>query len=187
MTVTLNTQLLLQDKFFAGDKKAKMSMPQKESDNPPAHLYTTLQIYQKYAPQNAYSNKQDSYFWGKDPNEGDEFSIILNQPVKLKKISIETGHSFQKNDYLRNGVLEASPTLISTPSTTSGKCNCTDYVPLGNFTHGVVDLHDLKLEFPVKCLRIRLTKGQEEWLIIYQISIDTWKDIGSEVTSQPPQ
>ena len=92
MTVTLNTRLLLQDKFFAGDKKAKMSMPQKENDNPPAHLYTTLQVYQKYAPQNAYSNKQDSYFWGKDPKEGDEFSIILNQPVKLKKISIETGH-----------------------------------------------------------------------------------------------
>ena len=165
-----------------GTKKPRCRCHRRRTTTLPAHLYTTLQVYQKYAPQNAYSNKQDSYFWGKDPKEGDEFSIILNQPVKLKKISIETGHSFQKNDYLRNGVLEASPKLISTPATASGKCNCTDY-----FTHGVVDLQDLKLELPVQCLRIRLTKGQEEWLIIYQISIDIWKDTGSEVTSQPPQ
>ena len=174
---------LLQDKYFAGSKKDKMPMPQRESNNPPARVYTTLQTYDKYAPQNAYSNKQDSYFWGKDPKEGDEFFIILNQPVKLKKISIETGHPFQKNDYLRNGVLEASPKLITAPSSPSGKCNCTDYVTLGNFTHGAIDLHDLKLEFPVKCLRIRLTKRQEEWLIVYQIAIDTWKDTGSEGTS----
>ena len=98
-----------QDRYFAGDKKAKMPIPKThpESTNPPAHAYTSLQTYDKYIPQNAYSHQQDSYFWGKHPKEGDEFQIIFDNPVNLKKVNVESGHPFQKNDYLRHGVLEA--------------------------------------------------------------------------------
>ena len=155
-----------------------MPMPRapSESTNPAASAYTSLQTYEKYAPQNAYSLDQDTYFWGKNPTQGDEFAVIFNNPVALKKVKVETGHPFQKNDYLRHGVLEASPTLMATPASALGRCNCTNYVTLGNFTEGSLEVNNLKLNFPVKCLRIRITKTQEEWLIVYQIAVDIWKE-----------
>ena len=44
---------------------------------------------------------------------------ICYREQKLKLVIIETGHSFQRNDYLRSGALDVSSTVISEPTTVS--------------------------------------------------------------------
>ena len=182
-----------QDKFFGGEKNAHMPMPMAlpDSDNPKANVFTSLDSYEKYYPGNAYSSETGQYFWGKNPRKGDEFFVIFDSPEKLKRITIETGHPFQKNDYLRNGVVEVSPTLLSAPSAGhSGRCNCTNYISLGEFAQGRLDATNLKdtVTFPVKCLRIRVTANQDEWVIIYHIAVYVLKQEElKSVVSVPPK
>ena len=78
--------------------------------------------------------------------------------------------------------------LLAMPASTSARCNCTDYVTLGNITEqGTIEVNNIKLKFPVKCLTIRIIKKQEEWLIIYQIAVDIWKDKKAEsLTTMEP-
>ncbi len=151
-------------------------MPVKEGDNPDASCFSSILPYSKYSPDKAYSSTGDSYFWGKTPAKGDEFCVVFRDPAKLIRVHIDTGHPFQKNDFLRSGVLEVSPTLISTPATSLGRCNCSNFTQIAVFRDGVVDLKSLQLDFPVKCMRIRVTQDQEEWLIVYHIAVNVFKE-----------
>ena len=127
----------------------------------------------------AYTEGLKNYFWGKNPKINDTFFVLFTKPVTLAKLAIETGHPLQRNDYLRHGQVDVSLSAIMTDVTQPVACQCKDYVTLGKFQEGRFEQTKLDsiINFPVKCLRILITKSQEEWIIIHQIAVSVKKNI----------
>ncbi|KAK6487888.1 alpha-1,3-mannosyl-glycoprotein 4-beta-N-acetylglucosaminyltransferase C-like [Huso huso] len=143
-------------------------------DNPPASLYTNINVFENYDTTKAYSSV-DEYFWGKSPSTGDFFIIVFNKSTKITKIKITTGTDDRQNDILHHGVLEVGEKVIGTKK---GK-KCSTYITLGEFKNGQVEAQEIehKITFDIECVRIVVTASQKEWLIIRSISL--W-------TTQPP-
>ncbi|XP_041111156.1 alpha-1,3-mannosyl-glycoprotein 4-beta-N-acetylglucosaminyltransferase C [Polyodon spathula] len=143
-------------------------------DNPPASLYTNINVFENYDATKAYSSV-DEYFWGKSPSTGDFFIIVFDKLTKLTKIKITTGTDDRQNDILHHGALEVGEKVIGTKK---GK-RCSTYITLGEFKNGQVEAQEIehKITFDIECVRIVVTASQKEWLIIRSISL--W-------TTQPP-
>lgn len=143
-------------------------------DNPPANLYTNINVFENYDATKAYSTV-DEYFWGKPPATGDFFMIVFNKSIKISKIKIATGSDDRQNDVLHHGALEVGEKLVGTKK---GK-QCSSFITIGEFKNGNVEVQDVdrKIAFDIECVRIVVTANQKEWLIIRSISI--W-------TTQPP-
>jgi hypothetical protein len=111
----------------------------------------------------------------------DLFLIIFQEKEKLKSIFFQTGRETQKNDYLRHGVLEISPPRSDSSSPSSSpqdieetmKAECGDFTKIDDFDKGVVLVENLDKDYTdwTKCVRVRVTEGQEEWIIINDIVI----------------
>ncbi|XP_007892344.2 alpha-1,3-mannosyl-glycoprotein 4-beta-N-acetylglucosaminyltransferase C [Callorhinchus milii] len=137
-------------------------------DNPPAHIYTNLKVFENYNPTNAYSNSEE-YFWGKSPSAGDYFTIVFTKTVNISRIQVVTGLVERQNDVLNAGILEIGKHQTVT---LSGQ-DCSHYVQLGEFQKGRYDQKGLDTAAgnEVQCVRIRITKSQNDWLIIRTINI----------------
>ena len=137
-------------------------------DNPNATIRTTLQVVPDFPPELAYS-KEPGYFWsGAAPNEGDTFTVIFEEPQIVTSCIIHTGSFGHPGDIVENGVLEGGSTL------SEKRENCHDFVVLGNFENGALNVTDIKPKmglFKMKCLQIRLTKPQVPWIIISELAV----------------
>ncbi|KAK2842671.1 hypothetical protein Q5P01_012871 [Channa striata] len=140
-------------------------------DNPPATLYTNINVFENYDATKAYSSIVDEYFWGKPPCTGDFFVIIFNKPTKISRIKIVTGTEDRQNDVLHHGALEVGHKAVETKQ---GR-QCTSYITLGEFKGGNIEVNnvDHKIGFDIECVRIVVTASQKEWLIIRTISLWT--------------
>ncbi|KAL0968624.1 hypothetical protein UPYG_G00269290 [Umbra pygmaea] len=143
-------------------------------DNPPASLYTNINVFENYDATKAYSSV-DEYFWGKSPSTGDFFVIVLHEPTKISKIKIVTGTSDRHLDILHHGALEVGEKLVGMKT----ERVCSSYITLADFKNGNIEVQDIdhKIAFDIECVRIVVTVSQKEWLIVRSISL--W-------TSQPP-
>ncbi|XP_009070638.1 PREDICTED: alpha-1,3-mannosyl-glycoprotein 4-beta-N-acetylglucosaminyltransferase C-like [Acanthisitta chloris] len=141
-------------------------------DNPPASLYTSMSVFENYEPLKAYSSAE-GYFWGKSPAAGSTFSIVFQQPARVSRVRVRTGSDERRGDILRSGVLE-----LGRHRQADGR-DCTAYITVGTFEKGTLEQRGLErgIPSPVECVRIRVTQGQSEWLIIR--SIDIWTTTGS--------
>uniref|UniRef100_A0A8C4T3Q0 MGAT4 family member C n=1 Tax=Erpetoichthys calabaricus TaxID=27687 RepID=A0A8C4T3Q0_ERPCA len=139
-------------------------------DNPPASLYTNINVFENYDASKAYSSV-DEYFWGKSPATGDFFIIVFDKSTRISKIKITTGTDDRQNDILHHGALEVGEKVIGTKK---GK-QCSTYITLGEFKNGNFEVYDVehKITFPIECVRIVVTASQKEWLIIRSISLWT--------------
>ncbi|XP_031204734.1 alpha-1,3-mannosyl-glycoprotein 4-beta-N-acetylglucosaminyltransferase C isoform X2 [Mastomys coucha] len=139
-------------------------------DNPPASLYTNMNVFENYEASKAYSSV-DEYFWGKPPSIGDTFVIIFENPITIKKIKVNTGTEDRQNDILHHGALDVGEKLIFSKQIRQ----CDTYLRLGEFKNGYFEMSDVnqKIPFDIHCMRICVTKTQKEWLIIRSISIWT--------------
>ncbi|XP_056138301.1 alpha-1,3-mannosyl-glycoprotein 4-beta-N-acetylglucosaminyltransferase C-like [Lampris incognitus] len=144
-------------------------------DNPPASLYTNINVFENYDATKAYSSIADEYFWGKPPCTGDFFVIVFNKSTKISKIKIVTGIDDRQNDILHHGALEVGQKLVETKQ---GR-QCTSYITLGEFKRGTIEVHnvDHKIGFDMECIRIVITASQREWLIIRTISLWTTQPV----------
>lgn len=140
-------------------------------DNPPASLYTNINVFENYDATKAYSSIVDEYFWGKPPCTGDFFIIIFNKPTKITRIKILTGTEDRQNDILHHGALEVGQKSVDTKQ---GR-QCTSYITLGEFKVGNIEVSnvDHKIGFDIECVRIVITASQKEWLIIRSVSLWT--------------
>ncbi|XP_058501957.1 alpha-1,3-mannosyl-glycoprotein 4-beta-N-acetylglucosaminyltransferase C-like [Solea solea] len=140
-------------------------------DNPPASLYTNINVFENYDATKAYSSIADEYFWGKPPCTGDFFIIIFSKPTKISRIKIVTGTDDRQNDILHHGALEVGQRSVETKH---GR-QCTSYITLGEFKGGNIEVNnvDHKIGFDIECVRIVVTANQKEWLIIRTISLWT--------------
>nr|XP_013052089.2 alpha-1,6-mannosyl-glycoprotein 4-beta-N-acetylglucosaminyltransferase-like [Anser cygnoides]XP_013052090.2 alpha-1,6-mannosyl-glycoprotein 4-beta-N-acetylglucosaminyltransferase-like [Anser cygnoides]XP_013052091.2 alpha-1,6-mannosyl-glycoprotein 4-beta-N-acetylglucosaminyltransferase-like [Anser cygnoides]XP_013052092.2 alpha-1,6-mannosyl-glycoprotein 4-beta-N-acetylglucosaminyltransferase-like [Anser cygnoides] len=150
----------LEDDEFEADA---MDLP----DNPPAALFTSMAVFENYEPLKAYS-AAGGYFWGKSPGDGSVFCIVFHQPARITHVRVRTGSSERQGDFLRAGVLE-----LGRGRQADGR-DCSAYITVGTFEKGLFERRGLEkgVPSPVECVRIRVTKGQSEWLIIQ--SIDIW-------------
>ena len=155
----------LKDRHYAGGKVPSILIEAPVSSNPPAEVCTTIQHYEDYLPIHGYNDGSDSFFWGKRPKANDTFTVSLTKPKKIQRLYIETGHSRQQNDFIRNGYVQVS-------ATSAGKCACKSFTRIGYFSEGkfVHDKLDELIKFPVKCIQIVISKEQEEWVIISEIT-----------------
>ncbi|NXX42371.1 MGT4C acetylglucosaminyltransferase, partial [Tricholaema leucomelas] len=141
-------------------------------DNPPAALFTSMAVFEHHQPLEAYSGA-GGYFWGKDPRAGSVFSIVFQQPTRVGRVRVLTGSEERPGDFLRSGVLELGR------GRQKGGRDCSAYTPVGTFREGTFDGQGLErtVRGPVECLRVRVTRGQSEWLIIR--SVQVWAARGS--------
>ncbi|XP_073476309.1 alpha-1,3-mannosyl-glycoprotein 4-beta-N-acetylglucosaminyltransferase C [Aquarana catesbeiana] len=139
-------------------------------DNPPSVLNTNMNVFENYDVHKAYSSTEE-YFWAKTPSSGDFYHIVFEKPIKISKIKVCTGTEDRQNDILHHGILEVGERLVGSKRNKK----CTTYLRLGEFKDGnfETDNIDHKVLFNIDCIRILVTKNQNEWLIIKSISVWT--------------
>ncbi|ELU15817.1 hypothetical protein CAPTEDRAFT_63657, partial [Capitella teleta] len=169
---------IYKDKFFALGRDAKLpvfSIVVNTTKNPAAEIFTSIEAYSSYVPSAPYS--ESGYFWGKQPKRDDIFLIVFQEKQKLTSVFFQTGRDTQQNDYLRHGVLEISPPK-ETPDQGNAppqdidqvaRSQCADFTKIADFEKGVVQVENMQISEWTKCVRVRVTEGQEEWIIINDI------------------
>lgn len=129
-----------------------------DDHNPPATLSTTMTIHERFTLRRVYSGQ--GTLWAKDVRIGDTATIAFGKPRTLKRIIIVTGYRTLKRDIAESAILEYSRTT-----------NCTTYTQLATFDQlGRLNYATNGLEH-VRCLRMKMTKSQNSWLIINRIHI----------------
>ncbi|XP_075765999.1 alpha-1,6-mannosyl-glycoprotein 4-beta-N-acetylglucosaminyltransferase-like isoform X2 [Pelodiscus sinensis] len=137
-------------------------------DNPPASMFTDMDVFEDYLPSKAYSTMPE-YFWGKAPSAGRHFTIVFHQPARIARLQVHTGSEARRTDYLRAGAVELGSRRLE-----SGK-GCSAYTRIGTFEKGQFEQRGLErsVASAPECVRILVTESQSEWLIIRSISIWT--------------
>lgn len=140
--------------------------------NPEADVYTNMSIYQKRIPQLAWA-AGDEYFWGRSPEKGDHLTVVLRQPTVVTGITIETG--LEGKDLLYSAQVAIGHEVV-----TFGKeeKSCKIFLPVGKIENGVFKVNELdkRHDSVSSCLRIQVTAGQQDWVIIKKIRITTRAD-----------
>jgi hexosaminidase len=131
--------------------------PPKRETKDGSTVATSLGIYQEHWPELAYDGKPDTFFWAdRALKAGDHFTLTLRAAVSGKAKVVTGGRASRNGDKLAEGVLEASSN--------------------GNKWAEVVPFKDGIAEGPLPpgttSLRIRVTKAQENWLIIHEIEAE---------------
>lgn len=156
----------LRDKYF--------DFPPKElkGDNPSAGIFTTLKTNDDFPPNLPYSS-DPGHFWSYSAaEENDTFTLLFDSSQLIDKVIVMTGSKEHPGDIIHNGVLEASAVV----SGSKEKPFCEDFIVIGQFEEGkmFVDSQMIRSKLGVvrtKCLQIRLTKPQIEWVIIKEIAV----------------
>ncbi|XP_034309571.1 alpha-1,3-mannosyl-glycoprotein 4-beta-N-acetylglucosaminyltransferase C [Magallana gigas] len=155
----------LKDRFFDNMEKTY------KGDNPPAKLYTNLVVQSSFTPESAYF-LEPGYFWSKgNGKRGDWFTVVFDDPQKVKKIVIVTGSREHQTDKIEHGKLQASLSLLSIDQS---QPKCTNDIDLGYLTGGVLKVDNLTSilgPFRIHCLSIILTANQDWWIIIKEIAV----------------
>uniref|UniRef100_W5MXF9 Alpha-1,3-mannosyl-glycoprotein 4-beta-N-acetylglucosaminyltransferase C n=1 Tax=Lepisosteus oculatus TaxID=7918 RepID=W5MXF9_LEPOC len=137
-------------------------------DNPPADIFTNITQFEKYTANKAYDNGED-YFWGKSPSPGSYFTIVLHKPAMLSRVSILSGSQDRMKDKLQSAEVEQG----TKPVMLENRVECLHYIKLGDFVDGQFEKNNIEgsTNSPVSCLRIVVTKKQEDWVIIRRINL----------------
>ena len=124
----------------------------------PAVITTNMNAYGPNKPENAFDGEDSTYFWREgSPAAGSHFTVTLNDPAAMKKITVTTGHPDHSTDIMVHGVLEVSFDGVVFE-------NAVD------FKNGVAEL--VSGDRPVQVIRIRVTEPSGFWLLIRDIKIE---------------
>ncbi|XP_062871164.1 alpha-1,3-mannosyl-glycoprotein 4-beta-N-acetylglucosaminyltransferase C [Trichomycterus rosablanca] len=137
------------------------------SDNPAADIYTDISAFKEHAPERAYSQGGE-YFWGTTPiKAGNFFLVVFRRPVLLSRILIQTG--LEQKDVLDSADVELGETVVKT----GREVKCTRNLSVGSLQNGQLEVQNVPqiLNRSVSCLNIRVTAGQENWVIIRNIQV----------------
>lgn len=138
-------------------------------DNPDAKMFTSLSPWMSFKPKFAYSTSDNEMFWSTTPQVGDHYTIIFKTPQRLSRIVVLTGKAHRNFvDFLHGGVLEIGTDVKKISQTDHA---CSNLTVVGHFDRGTVDVNVPRSPKPTKCLKIKVTKKQESWLIIREIAV----------------
>lgn len=137
------------------------------ADNPPASVYTDINVFKDHDPVEAYS-QGTNFFWGTTPiNVGNFFLVAFEKPVILSRIVIQTGQDGL--DILQSAEVELGETLLRP----ANEVQCAEIHKLGVLNNGYLELQDVYkiVNRSVSCLNIRVTASQENWVIVRNIQV----------------
>lgn len=130
--------------------------------NPAAEISTDL-LSRLGQASDSYT-KGDKYFWGRCASGGNKvYHILLKKAVKIKRIVVESGANFAPRDFIQKGTLEVSKKVDS-----SNTKECSNYVSLGEFRFGRIDV--TKYNQLVKCIQIKI-RYQGKWMVIREVNV----------------
>ncbi|KAM4737984.1 alpha-1,3-mannosyl-glycoprotein 4-beta-N-acetylglucosaminyltransferase C [Anableps anableps] len=135
--------------------------------NPLAEVYSNISTYQKYFPKLAWDPGEE-FFWGRSPERGDHLTVVFLEPVVVTGILVETGSGGK--DLLDSGQVELGQEVLTTEMK-----SCKSFQSLGAFMNGKFEMREVdKLHgLTSSCLRILVTAGQKDWVIVRKIRITT--------------
>uniref|UniRef100_A0A8C7Z2S2 Zgc:101663 n=1 Tax=Oryzias sinensis TaxID=183150 RepID=A0A8C7Z2S2_9TELE len=154
----------LKDKDFEGSSYS----------NPPAEVYTDLSAYKNHLPQNAWE-PGEQFFWGRSPEMGNYLTAVFVNPAVVTGVFVETGSGGK--DLLESGQVELGSDVVTTEKVKT----CKSFRSLGVFRNGRFEMLevDKKVSSASSCLRILITAGQKDWIIIQKIRITTAQSTSS--------
>ncbi|KAK7502848.1 hypothetical protein BaRGS_00005797 [Batillaria attramentaria] len=158
-----------------GDDNDVDKKPRNHS-NPSATVFTSMAAAKtKYKAEHAYNLSTTQFFWGMGIRVGDFFTVVLDQPQKLRGVIVATGFNEQvSRDTLAYGVVQVgNVTRVPgeydmAPNKDRPICENTQLV--GNFSKGYFGGHVLYPDL-VACINILVTGKQPEWLVIREIVV----------------
>ncbi|MEQ2280818.1 hypothetical protein AMECASPLE_023896 [Ameca splendens] len=135
--------------------------------NPSAEVYSNISTYQKNLPKLAWE-AGEGFFWGRSPGRGDHLTVVFQEPTVVTGILVETGSGGK--DLLDSGQVELGQEVL-----TKEKQSCKTFQSLGAFINGKFEMQGIdKLHNSASsCLRILVTAGQKDWVIVQKIRITT--------------
>ena len=141
--------------------------------NPKAVIWTSLNTFNNFTIDKAYSDDPLGFFWGFSSNDTDFIVIIFDMPQVIDRISIKTGvKTEQTRDTISTGYLEFS---TDTPLLTDGKPDCRHYELLNKFNNGMINVSNVSDRengpYLVTCLKVTIFKMPQEWVFIQDISV----------------
>ncbi|XP_067381799.1 alpha-1,3-mannosyl-glycoprotein 4-beta-N-acetylglucosaminyltransferase C isoform X2 [Channa argus] len=136
--------------------------------NPSAEVYSDMSTYQKHFPKLAW-DPGEGFFWGRSPEKGNYLTVVFADPTVVTRIYVETGSG--KKDLLESAQVEIGHDVV----TTEKEKTCKHFQPLGAFKNGMFEIQELDKmhSSTTSCLRIQVTAGQKDWVIISKIRITT--------------
>ncbi|XP_064617613.1 alpha-1,6-mannosyl-glycoprotein 4-beta-N-acetylglucosaminyltransferase-like [Liolophura sinensis] len=150
------------DPLFLQDNNGNRTNKVKTVLNPPAKVSTNLRIYEDHRLEHCYGKKGPLWTFG--PRKGATISIVFNQPQRLLSVTVLSGPDDHPDDFLQNAVLRIGQKFSVT---------CTDIYAVQIFKFGQADLELDKeaQDIPASCIQIQTLAGQNNWLMISDISV----------------
>ncbi|CAG0901513.1 unnamed protein product [Cyprideis torosa] len=158
------------------DKNFKSTRFTPHTNNPPVRfLHTDIKSHKTYTLERAYSGK--SFFWGLEPQAGDEIIFEFADKVNLTKYLIRTGNDEHPQDLLLNTTVEVLPAASATVSHSTGgnstqstKAADEPYVVIGSTDHrGLAEGRVPNSVNPIAKLRLKVHQRSHKWAIISEI------------------
>ena len=172
----------LKDGSYPGGQNIKVHVPDSllYGGNPSADVYSTLEQYENNRPIDAYQDA-GQFFWAKTPKVNDTICILFKEPVAIDKVSIYTANENHLNDFLRKGVVSLSSEgslnqndkTAKDPSSTQRSCLCEPHVEIGQINERDFSVEGVfkKWKVKAKCIQVKVTASQEQWLLVRRIVV----------------
>lgn len=131
-----------------------------------------MHAFQHHVAELCYGAGAD-FFWAMKPQVDDVLDVIFDQDSLVERVVVETGNKEHPNDFLRSADLEISPQILRRDK---HGVLCADYVKLGQLRDGRIDAQGVAAHTGRKyarCLRVRVTQTQSEWVVFYQMAVWT--------------
>ncbi|XP_051281150.1 alpha-1,3-mannosyl-glycoprotein 4-beta-N-acetylglucosaminyltransferase C [Dicentrarchus labrax] len=137
--------------------------------NPSAEVYSDMSNYQKHFPKLAW-DAGEGFFWGRSPEKGNYLTVVFKDPVVVTGIFVETGSGGK--DLLESAQVEIGHEVVTTEKVEK---SCKEFQSVGTLENGRFEMQDMDKKYSTasSCLRIQVTAGQKDWLIIKKIRVST--------------
>ncbi|XP_044067068.1 alpha-1,3-mannosyl-glycoprotein 4-beta-N-acetylglucosaminyltransferase C-like isoform X2 [Siniperca chuatsi] len=137
--------------------------------NPSAEVYSDMSPYKKHFPKLAW-DAGEGFFWGRSPEKGNHLTVVFTDPTVVTGIFVETGSGGK--DLLESAQVEIGREVFTTKK--EGK-SCREFQSVGTFENGRFEMQEMDKKYSAasSCLRIQVTDGQKDWVIIKKIRIST--------------
>ncbi|XP_068608164.1 alpha-1,3-mannosyl-glycoprotein 4-beta-N-acetylglucosaminyltransferase C-like [Brachionichthys hirsutus] len=134
--------------------------------NPSAEVYSNMSTYKTHDPKNAWS-AGEGFFWGYPPPKGSYLTVVFTEPRVVTEIVVETGDGGK--DLLQSAEVELGHDVFAGNQEKS----CKAFRSLGTLKNGRFAMQEVNTapSSASSCLRIQVTEGQSDWVIIRKIRI----------------
>ncbi|XP_040909996.1 alpha-1,3-mannosyl-glycoprotein 4-beta-N-acetylglucosaminyltransferase C-like [Toxotes jaculatrix] len=137
--------------------------------NPTAEVYSDMSTYQKHFPKLAW-DAGEGFFWGRSPEKGNYLTVVFTESTVVTSIFVESGSGGK--DLLESAQVDIGHNVVTTEK---GEKSCQEFQSVGVLENGKFELQEMDRKYgsASSCLRIQVTAGQKDWVIIRKIRITT--------------